>query len=171
MTAAQQSVVVGIFDDPAQAEKAIRDLLDAGFTRDRIGFAMRHPAEPEHAAEAGKADNALGAVVGGYTGVAAGGILGGLIGLAISAAVPGVGPVLAAGLVGMALGGAYVGGLVGALVGLGVPQHEAEHYHRHVQEGRALVAVQCAGRYSEALAILSANGARDAVRETSLSQG
>jgi len=162
MTAAQRSVVVGIFDDAGQAEKAIRDLLDAGFTRDNIGFAMRHRTEQQHTATA---DNGLGAMVGGYTGVAAGGILGGLLGLAISAAIPGVGPILAAGLVGMALGGAYIGGLVGVLVGMGVPEHEAEHYHRHVQEGRSLVAVKCPGRYSEALAILSAAGARDAVRE------
>src|SRR5262249_49542748 len=129
-------------------------------------FAMRQRNEQGHAAAPARDDNGLGALVGGYTGVAAGGILGGLIGLAISAAIPGLGPVLAAGVVGMALGGAYVGGLVGVLVGLGVPQHEAEHYHRHVQEGRALVAVKCEGRYSEALAILSANGARDAIRET-----
>jgi hypothetical protein len=165
MTAAKRSVVVGIFDDPARAEKAIRDLLAAGFQKEEIGFAMRQPSGQAHEAKAPEGASGLGALVGGYTGAAAGGVLGALLGLAISAALPGIGPVLAAGMVGMALGGAYVGGLVGVLVGMGIPHEEAEHYHRHVQAGRALVAVKAEDRYSEALAILSANGALDAVRQ------
>jgi hypothetical protein len=165
MTAAKRSVVVGIFEDSAQAEKAIRDLQDAGFSKEQIGFAVRAPSGADHAA-APQGASGLGALVGGYTGVAAGGILGGLLGLAISAAIPGIGPVFAAGIVGLALGGAYVGGIVGALVGMGIPHEEAQHYHRHVQEGRILLAVKAEDRYSEALAILSANGALDAVRRS-----
>jgi hypothetical protein len=165
MTAAKRSVVVGVFDDPARAEKAIRDLLDAEFKKEEVGFAMRQPSGEAHEAKAPEGVSGLGALVGGYTGVAAGGVLGGLLGLALTAAVPGFGPVFVAGMVGMALGGAYVGGIVGVLVGMGIPHHEAEHYHRHVQAGRALVTVKAEDRYSEAVAILSANGALDALRQ------
>jgi hypothetical protein len=169
MTVAHRTVVVGIFEDSAHAEKAIRDLLDAGFTKEEIGFAMRDPSG--HEAVPPEGASGLGALVGGYTGVAAGGVLGGLLGLAISAAIPGIGPVFAAGTVGLALAGAYVGGIIGALVGMGIPHEEAEHYHRHVQEGRALVAVKAADRYSEALGILSADGALDAVRRSEPTAG
>ena len=163
MTVAHRSVVVGVFEDSARAEKAIRDLLDAGFKKEDIGFTMRDPAGHELVPPEGA--SGLGALVGGYTGVAAGGVLGGLLGLAISAVLPGIGPVFAAGTVGLALAGAYVGGIAGVLLGMGVPHEEAEHYHRHVREGRALVAVKAPDRYSEALAILSADGASDAVRK------
>src|SRR4051812_15862126 len=127
MTVAPRSVVVGIFEDAAHAEKAIHDLLDAGFKKEEIGFAMRDAAGHEAAPPAGA--SGLGAMVGGYTGAEAGGVLGGLLGLAISAAVPGLGPVFAAGTVGLALAGAYVGGIAGVLIGMGVPREEAEHYH------------------------------------------
>src|SRR4051794_5265743 len=90
MSTAKRAVVVGIFDDAAQAERAVKDLLGAGFSRDAIGFAMRQPpGQANPAATAGEASG-LGALVGGYGGAAAGGILGGLLGLAISAAVPGL---------------------------------------------------------------------------------
>ncbi len=168
MTAAKRSVVVGIFDDPARAEKAIRDLLDAGFRKEEIGFAVREAAGQAHEAKAPEGVSGLGALVGGYGGAAAGGVLGGLLGLAISAAVPGLGPVFAAGIVGLALGGAYVGGIAGALVGMGVPHEEAQRYHRHVEAGRVLVAVKAEGRYSDAVAILSADGAFDEIRQSEM---
>lgn len=163
MSVAPRSVVVGIFDNHALAERAIRDLLGAGFRKEEIGFAMRDASGHEAAAPAGA--SGLGGLVGGYTGAAAGGALGALLGAGICAAIPGLGPVLAAGVVGLGLTGAYLGGIAGVLIGMGVPKEEAEHYHRHVEQGRALVAVKAADRYSEALGILSAAGARDAIRQ------
>jgi hypothetical protein len=162
MTVAPRSVVVGIFDNHAQAERAVRDLLEAGFRKEEIGFAMRDVSGGEAAPPEGS--SGLGALVGGYTGAAAGGALGALLGAGIFTAVPGLGPVLAAGVVGLGLAGAYVGGIAGVLVGMGVPEEEAKHYHRHVEQGRALVAVKAGDRYSEALGILSADGAYDAIR-------
>ena len=43
MAAAQQrSTVVGVFEDRHQADKAVSELLKAGFRQDQIGVAMRH---------------------------------------------------------------------------------------------------------------------------------
>ena len=58
-----------------------------------------------------------------------------------------------------------MGGIVGALVGMGIPEPEAQAYQREVEAGRHLVTVKANGRYSEAVAILAANGARDVVRQ------
>jgi hypothetical protein len=163
LTAAKRSVVVGIFDDSARAEAAIRELLSAGFKEVGIGFAMRQPSGQGGGAKGRERGSGLGTLVRGYTGAAAGGVLGGLLGLAISAALPGIGPVFAAGAVGRVLGDAYVGGLVGALVGMGISHEEAVNYHRQLQAGRTLLVVKAQDRCSEALVILSASGALDAL--------
>jgi hypothetical protein len=155
MTVEQRSIVVGVFAEQERAERAVRELLAAGFPQERIGFLTRDS----------EANNGLGAIVGGYTGAAAGGLLGGLLGTAISAVIPGVGPIVGAGLVGMMLAGAYVGGIAGVLIGLGVPEGDARRYHQEVEAGRSLVTVRADGRYSEALAILAAAGALDVLRE------
>lgn len=38
----QHSTVVGVFEDRQQANKAVSELLKAGFRQDQIGVAMRH---------------------------------------------------------------------------------------------------------------------------------
>ena len=38
----QRSTVVGVFQDRQHAEKAVSELLAAGFRKDQIGVAMRH---------------------------------------------------------------------------------------------------------------------------------
>jgi len=40
--AKQHSTVVGVFQDRQQANKAVSELLKAGFRQDQIGVAMRH---------------------------------------------------------------------------------------------------------------------------------
>ena len=42
---AQQSTIVGVFDDRLQADRAVDELRRAGFRDDQIGVAMRHDAE------------------------------------------------------------------------------------------------------------------------------
>src|SRR5436853_7758675 len=44
MTPTRRTTVVGAFEDRRQAERAVQDLCQAGFARDRIGFAARGPA-------------------------------------------------------------------------------------------------------------------------------
>jgi hypothetical protein len=165
MATMQRSTVVGVFDDRGQAEKAVRELRDAGFSKEQIGFAMRGSAADEGGEDTSVIHSTpFHTYAGGVTGTVAGGVLGGLLGTLASAVIPGIGPVVGAGLLVMIVSGAYVGGVAGALIGMGIPEEEAHQYHREFEAGRALVTVKVDGRYSEALAILSANGAKDVIR-------
>jgi uncharacterized protein (TIGR02271 family) len=147
----KRSTVVGVFQDNAHAQKAVRALKEAGFTEDQIGVVGPHTEGKKAAAGA-----ATGAVAG--AGIAA------LWSLAITFGVlPVIGPILAAGPLAAALisaaGGAAVGGIVGALIGLGIPEHEAKYYQGEVEAGRTLVTVNANGRYDEAWRILHGSGA------------
>jgi len=170
MAAAQQrSTIVGVFEDRQQADKAVSELMKAGFRQDQIGVAMRHDEGAAGTTTATDADTdaddshaGSGAMAGALTGLG----LGALAGLGVLAGViPVVGPAIAAGTLGVILSNAAAGagivGLVGALIGAGVPEHEAEYYHEEFQAGRTIVTVTAAGRADEATAILRRNGAYD----------
>jgi hypothetical protein len=131
---------VAVFDDAAQADRAIADLRQKGFREDQIGVVsgVKEPAEPGNEGNAPTVGPvAEGAGVGMIAGASLGGLVGGV------AAVP---------------GGALVGGVVGGLVGLGVPEEEAHYYRRELQAGRTVVAVNGNGRYDEAVAVLHDHG-------------
>jgi hypothetical protein len=162
--------VVGIFDDRDDAENAIRDLKDAGFSGNQIGIAMRDRTEQGKLIE----DTGSHAAEGAVTGAVGGGILGGLTGLLIgmgALVIPGVGPVVAGGALATAFGttagtavagagiGAAAGGIVGALVGMGVPEDEARYFESGFRSGGILVSVDAQGRAVEAQNILQHAGA------------
>jgi len=146
--------VVGLFTDRSNAEEAIRDLKDAGFTDRQIGVAMRDRDEQKRLIE----DTGSTAAEGAATGALSGGIVGGLIGLLGSLLIPGVGPIVVGGVLASALTGAGIGaatgGIIGALMGLGVPEEDAQHFDRGLQSGSILVTVDAGERMPEALAIL-----------------
>ena len=165
-----RQTAVGLFDERDDAEKAIRDLKEAGFTGDQIGVAMRDRDAQGKLAESTGTNAAEGAV----TGAVGGGILGGLAGLLIgigALVIPGIGPVIAGGALATAFGtavgtavagagiGAAAGGIVGALVGMGVPEEEARYFESGFRSGRILVSVSAQGRAMEAMDILERNGA------------
>jgi uncharacterized protein (TIGR02271 family) len=161
----QRSTVVGVFEDPHQADKAVDKLLKAGFRQDQIGVAMRD-ADGAYGTTTTADDEGShvgsGAVAGAITGLG----LGALAGLGVLAGViPVIGPAIAAGTMGVILSNAAAGagivGLVGALVGAGVPEHEAQYYHEEFEAGRTIVTVTANGRADEATAILRRNGAYD----------
>jgi uncharacterized protein (TIGR02271 family) len=166
MAAAQsRSTVVGVFEDRHQADKAVNDLLKAGFRQDQIGVAMRH-AESESRMTATPDADGSHAGSGAVTGVLTGLGLGALAGLGVLAGVvPVVGPAIAAGTLGVILSNAAVGagvvGLAGALIGAGVPEHEAKYYHAEFEAGRTIVTVTADGRADEATAVLKRHGAYD----------
>ena len=160
-----RSTVVGVFEDHRHADKAVSELLDAGFRQDQIGVAMRRvegvaPAAPTADSDGSHAGS--GAAAGALTGLG----LGALAGLGVLAGVvPVIGPAIAAGTLGVivsnAATGAGIAGLVGALVGAGVPEHEAKYYHGEFEGGRTIVTVNTEGRAAEATAILRGHGAYD----------
>jgi uncharacterized protein (TIGR02271 family) len=158
-----RETVVGLFPNVSGAERAIRDLKDAGFTDRQIGVLMRdRDQERKLATETGtKAGEA--AAAGALTGGALGGLVGLLAGIG-ALVIPGVGPIIAGGALASTLAGAGIGaaagGLLGALAGLGIPEEEARYYERELQEGGILVTVEAGARSAEARRILSGAGAK-----------
>lgn len=163
MNTQPRSTVVGVFEDRLQANQAVTELHEAGFTDKQIGVALKHAESDGDIAATGTDSHAgSGALTGALTGLG----LGALAGLGVLAGVvPVVGPAIAAGTLGVILSNAAAGagivGLVGALVGAGIPEHEAKYYHDEFEAGRAIVTVNVGSRSDEAAAILRRNGAYD----------
>lgn len=147
--------VVGLYEDIADAQAAINELVRAGFDRADISLVATNrwssDARGMGAVDKGDkvttTDTHLGDDI--AAGMATGGVIGGLGGVLLglgALAIPGLGPVIAAGplvagLTGAGVGAA-VGGLVGALVNWGVPPEEAEVYAESVRRGHILVGLK-----------------------------
>jgi hypothetical protein len=172
-------IVVALFVERAEAEDAIRDLKNAGFTNEQIGVATQEKVGAGRAS-AGEArseetsatdeparivkDTASGLAEGAAVGAVTGGVIGGLVGLVSSLLIPGIGPLVVGGVLAstlMGLGvGAATGGLIGSLVGMGVPEEDAKYFDAGLREGRTLVTVSDTGGASEeAVGILERHGA------------
>ena len=159
---ANPSVVVGVFQNDARAQEAVRALKAAGFTDDQIGVVSHDRSGAT--TKTGAAAKGSNVVDGATTGLAAGAGVGALWALGIAAGVlPVIGPVVAGGILGSVLasaaGGAAIAGLVGALIGLGLPEEDAHYYEAEFKGGRSIVTVRADGRYDEAWKILHAHDA------------
>ncbi|MBI5669167.1 MAG: YsnF/AvaK domain-containing protein [Chloroflexi bacterium] len=136
--------VVALYEDFNTARDVVEDLVEAGFSRDRISL-VANDASGEYKRYIGTDDDDVSA----GEGAGFGAVVGGLIGLG-AMLIPGIGPVIAAGplvagLTGAAVGaaaGAATGGIVGSLVDMGVNEDEAGYYAEGVRRGGALVTVQ-----------------------------
>jgi hypothetical protein len=149
--------VVALYDDFASANAAVRDLTDAGFSRDEISM-MAGDSERRYSdyMDAGRDVGATGASEGAGVGAGIGAVLGGLGGRLVglgALVIPGIGPVIAAGplaaaLTGLAgagvgaVAGGVTGGLLGALVDLGIPEESASYYAEGVRRGGTLLTVR-----------------------------
>ncbi len=159
--------VVGIFEDRTQADKAVNELMKAGFRKDQIGVAMRHDEEKKTGRHAKAADtDETYAGTGAVTGVLTGLGLGAIAGLGVLAGVvPVIGPAITAGTLGIVLSNAAAGagivGVLGALIGAGVPEEEAKYYHEEFEAGRTIVTVTTPDRTEEARTIMRDYGAYD----------
>jgi uncharacterized protein (TIGR02271 family) len=156
-TAAEMGTVVGLFRHQPDAERAIRELRDAGFADDQIGVLMRDRDRQQELAKGTGSKAGEGAATGAVSGGVVGGVLGLLAGIG-ALAIPGIGPIVAGGALASTLAGAGIGaaagGLIGALVGMGVPEEEARYYDQAVREGGILVTVYARQRAIEARRIL-----------------
>jgi hypothetical protein len=165
MAVSERTTVVGVFPDRSRAERAVRDLLNAGFTADQLGLVSRHGAVPQQGSEAVPENSPeiqdVGTVAGGVTGAVVGGLVGNALTALVVAAIPGIGPALAAGIFTVLT---TTTGVAGALAGIGMSESEARTYEAAVQAGKTLVAVKVDGRYSEAVALLTEAGAEDVTR-------
>jgi hypothetical protein len=154
---------IGIFRTIEGAERAVTDLLAAGFSKDQITVMCsdqtkeRYFREFEHQPVAGTTTSAT-TVAGGAIGAALGGL--GVIATAITTggmALWAAGPI-------SAWAGGVVGGLVGAMMSRGVEKELANYYQQAVLEGQLLVAAEDTGpnqrqMLAKAARILAAAGA------------
>jgi len=135
-------VRVGVFATAAQADRAVHDLLAAGFTHDQLSVICSdaHKAELFHHEAHTPAPAGTNTPQGILAGGAAGAVIGGLA-LAASALMTGGASLLAAGgaLVG---GGALAGSFAGAMMTRGLEPEMVNYYDQAVQHGKILVAVE-----------------------------
>src|SRR6185295_30934 len=162
----KKTAVFGLYPSVERAERAVDQLVDAGFSNADVSVLMADTQGSKDFAH----EKQTKAPEGTTTGVAAGGTIGGTLGLLAgigALAIPGVGPFIAAGpimgaLAGLGVGGA-VGGLVGALVGMGIPEYEAKRYEGRVKDGGVLLSVHCdtSEEIARAKDVLKRTGAED----------
>ena len=165
--------LVGIFRECAAADRAVRELLEAGIPQNRIIFltgldsAAQTTSLPTTDAEPEGIGKAMGELVGGAAGASTGLALGSAL---ASLFVPGVGPIMAAGIGAAAmlgLGGAVAGAKLGHesedALDEGVPKDDIFLYRQLLKGGRSLVIVQAENDHqiSAASAILKKNGSED----------
>jgi hypothetical protein len=140
-------IVVALFEERLEAEDAIRDLKNAGFTNEQIGIATQDRVGPgQGRSEEGAAgevrgeensvpearsressdegdrgkiveETASGLAEGAAAGAVTGGVIGGLVGLISSLLIPGIGPLLVGGVLASMLLGMGVGAATGGLIG------------------------------------------------------
>jgi hypothetical protein len=145
------STVLATYDNIEKARDAVDNLVNSGYSRGDIGFAVYegdgHVEHREHRPRTDDVDGAEGAGAGATFGA----ILGAAVGLA-AITIPGIGPIVAAGPLGAALGalaggsigaaaGAVTGGITASLVDMGVPEEDAHYYAESLRSGMALVSV------------------------------
>jgi uncharacterized protein (TIGR02271 family) len=162
--------VIGLFDNRAEAQSVVQELMGEGFRRDDISVMSKKlegqddkqgevVAYVEEDGDEQIKDMAKGA----GTGAAIGGLAGLLVSLT-ALAIPGIGPVLAAGPLAAVIAGAGIGatagGLISGLTRLGVPEDDANYYAEGVRRGGTLVSVDAADdRAESAVAIMKRHGA------------
>src|SRR5215207_9524120 len=136
------STVVGIFDNPRDAQRAVAMLRDSRYTFEDISLISK--SGDKEVAVSGGDD------VPAREGATVGAVWGGVLGLA-SLVIPGIGPFIAGGALATALAstltgavtGAVVGGIAAALIDFGgISEGAAQQYESQVQAGKTLVAVK-----------------------------
>ncbi|HVF58015.1 MAG TPA: YsnF/AvaK domain-containing protein [Pyrinomonadaceae bacterium] len=162
--------IIGLFDNRAEAQKVVQELLEDGFRREDIsimskgaeGTGKGGDGKVEYVEEEGHEqieDMAKGA----GTGALFGGLAGLLVGLT-ALAIPGLGPVVASGPLAAAIAGAGIGatagGLISGLTRLGVPEEDANYFAEGVRRGGTLVSVNASDETAnDAVAVMKHHGA------------
>src|SRR5689334_6442972 len=150
------TTVLGIFDDPSAARRAMEDLRDSPLELDDVSIITRATEHGEPVSDEDHLSPGQGAAIGA--------VWGGLVGLT-ALLIPGIGPFIAGGALFAALTGAATGAIVGGIAGalmdrIGIPEEEARQYEQMVQQGKTLVAVKARNEdASQVRQILAAEGA------------
>lgn len=149
--------VIGVFESRDNAEKAVNELRQQGFSTEEINILSKKDRHQGRQGETYDDDISDGALTGGT--------LGGIGGLLLGAgalAIPGVGPVIAVGPIAAALSGAVAGGVAGGLIDWGIPSEASRRYEQEVVQGKILAVIRAdAAKVNAAAQILRQNGAKD----------
>lgn len=147
-----RQIAAAVFDNEAQAERAISELRRAGVPDSAIAIISQHDGKTSAHDAGGHAHTGDNKASGVTKGLGVGAGVGALFGLA-ALAIPGIGPFVTAGFLAETLGvaggaaasgaivGATAGGLTSLLTDYGVSKHDAEFYERRIKEGGVFVAV------------------------------
>jgi hypothetical protein len=135
-------VHVGVFAGMTQADRAVGELLKAGFSKEQITvIAPSAPAEKYqdfHKRDPSGSHATVGAATGGAIGL----VLGGLLAASIVASSGGVGLVVIGPLLSASGAGALSGGFVGAMMSRGFDREVADFYDQALEKGQILVSVE-----------------------------
>ncbi len=167
MTETNRTTVVGVFPTLEQAERAVRELLQVGFSRDVIGLFVRDSGQEGAEMQSDSTHYEHQAATRTATGTVTGTVLGGVLGTLMAILVPGIGHVLGAGLfvASCAAGGAIAGGFTGLMSTVGLSEEESRWFHGELESGRPVLFVQAGNRRAEAQSIMQIHGAYDMSRE------
>jgi len=161
MFQAKHDTAVGVFADRNQADRAVDQLVQAGFRQEQIELVARDGGGAGHATHVVPATLRAegGAALCGLIGAIIGGLLGTMVG---TGWITGIGPLFSggalAGIVGAAIG-VVVGAVLGGLIGWGFMADDEGFYVREVHAGRTLLLIHDDGRCAQAAAILRQNQA------------
>jgi hypothetical protein len=174
--------VVALFREPQQAQGALQTLLQRGFDRDHLGFALTDVVAQEDIAqqtgvspEAGQPAGSAAVLKGAWLGIVGGLVLTVPIWLLLLI-IPATRIYADGGVLGIlfgVIGGGALGGLFGALAGsdhgdfvnllrrMGVPATQAEKFYGGMKDGHVMVIARDPSgvRADEALSVMRKHGA------------
>jgi hypothetical protein len=133
-------LVLALFDDPASAAAAARDLRGLGIPREQVSVVAR--SHDEEGALAKATGASPGSEIEDSRAASQLGELSGHLLAAIALVLPGIGPIVADGPLAAGLGeaaGHVAGGIARALRQAGLPREEADRWQERIEEGAILV--------------------------------
>lgn len=168
-----RSMTVGVFQTRDQAQAAVSDLRQLGFTHDKIGIVAKHEGNSDFGIDNDPTNSrweegtAIGAAAGGAAGIG--------LGLAVVAGLmTPVGPLIAGGalmgLLASAGTGATVGTIFGGLIGLGVSEEDASFYDSEINHGRYIVTVEAGNRSDAVESVFQRNGGYNRMNSAAVSR-
>jgi hypothetical protein len=133
--------IVAVFQEMTEAEQAVQELVDCGFSRESISIVA-------HGGKCGPAVGSVPTLTSG-TSLGAAAAVGGLGGFAVgmvALAIPGIGPILAAGPIAAELVaggvGSVAGGVISWLKQMGVPDNDAGSLCEALRRGGIILTVE-----------------------------
>ena len=161
-------LVLGLFDDPASAAAAARDLRGLGIARERVSVVAR--SHDEEGALADAAGASPGSEIEDSAAASRLGVLSGHLLAAIALVLPGIGSIVADGPLAAGLGeaaGHIAGGIARALRQAGLERGEAERWQERIEAGAILIGAHVdEGTVPAVQDVFSRNRAASTVRAT-----